>query len=172
MPGDDSLSSLTPEDVIAMARRFDVDLAREPVLIPLMKEAAMTPSMPSNPHDVDHPPVREDEQYIRDQIVQLRSHSSDSNDANPCPTWMTFENSTSNVEIADKGQGSNTFYFDFATGTRQETHPLVRLVGEPSDEEQQESGVIVPAAVADPRVFAHAASIHRQPAMKEYVCES
>uniref|UniRef100_H3HD04 Palmitoyltransferase n=1 Tax=Phytophthora ramorum TaxID=164328 RepID=H3HD04_PHYRM len=44
---------LTPDDLYEQARRFDVDLCREPYLVPLMKLAATIPNPPKRQHEDD-----------------------------------------------------------------------------------------------------------------------
>lgn len=173
MPSHAPLGALTPDDVYTMARHYDVDLTHEPFLIPLMKQAATTPAMPSDPLDrEDKVAGREDERYVREQMERLRaaSRQTDGESSEP-PTWVEFDEAVeAEAQAFDKDRRRGVYYFDFATGMRQEQHPLVRLVGEPSDQEQHDAiDALVPAAVADPRVFAHAAAVHSQSGMKEYV---
>lgn len=85
-----STALLTPEDLYAHARRFGVDLSREPYLLSLIKQAATTPNPPKRQHESDD--ESGGERYFLDQIKILRhqqqqapSHSTQDG------AWMAFE---------------------------------------------------------------------------------
>lgn len=149
---------LTPEDLYSWANRFDLDLGREPYLVPLMTQAAATFRPSNRPDDNDGD---SGEHYILEQIKLLRQRHQHQvgnlKRGNETYTWMAFE------EFEAKGSNSEkarTFYYDFVTKTRQVMHPLKPLIndiGKTFDPTMR---------AADPQEFAHAASVHKQTSLK------
>lgn len=191
---------LVPAHLYAQARHYDVDLATEPFLIPLMKQAAVTPLPPNwalvaankdgGDEDGDHDQQNREatvaykneltglvqsrhpaDSYFLQQIRDQRAHfeqleasgldqqqlASFSLDA--ANGWMEFEEPHSTGADAD-GPTASKYYYDFVGGTRQDTHPLVRL---------RDSASSCVSPVADAQVFVDATSLHKQPAMRKCV---
>jgi hypothetical protein len=148
---------LTPEDLYSQARRFDVDLDREPYLLPLIKQAATIPRPPQRQPDGDD---GSSERYFLDQITLVRNrHQANRKEDHETSAWMAFEE----LVCPEVGSGSRTYYYDFATKSRQHMHPLTALLG---DDEWTGSDDPMTRA-ADPQEFEHAATLHKQTSMKK-----
>ncbi|RLN96017.1 hypothetical protein BBJ28_00010459 [Nothophytophthora sp. Chile5] len=163
---------LVPEDLQSQARRFHVDLGREPFLLLLMKQAATTPMPPKWQHgqggeaEGDRPEKR----YFQDQIEALRQQHEQRDGG--VSAWMAFEELVPQetggakkraVARATARKRTTTYYYDFVAKKRQEMHPLVPLVG---DYKGAGSGDAHPTAgAADPQVFACATALHQQTSM-------
>ncbi|POM74516.1 Hypothetical protein PHPALM_8515 [Phytophthora palmivora] len=157
-----SKTLLTPDDLYSQACHFDVDLSREPYLLPLMKQAATIPKPPKRQHDGDN----SGEHYFLDQIKILRHTHQQQQESqkqqNETSAWMTFEEL---VEAGNRTQKSRTYYYDFATKVRQDKHPLVPLL---DDSEWATTDNADPMTrAADPREFEHATTLHKQTSMKD-----
>ncbi|KAE9010180.1 hypothetical protein PF011_g9929 [Phytophthora fragariae] len=155
---------LTPEDLYSFARRFDVDLSREPYLLPLMKQAATTPHPPKRQCDDDN--ERRVERYFLDQIKilrhqqqQLASHKQDSE----ASAWMAFEEIVSPEAGNSTKKSTSTYYYNFITKSRQDLHPLVPLLGNEWAGNDDEDPM---TRAADPQEFENAATLHKQTSMK------
>ncbi|TMW56798.1 hypothetical protein Poli38472_006808 [Pythium oligandrum] len=171
------LSSLSPDDIYAKARHFHVDLAAEPYLLPLLKQAAITPLPPqwscvqdspssevcyqnelTGERQATHPSIS----YFVRQIHDLRCHygvtqlplKEESDPAlgrSDTNGWMEFE----------EPSRKKKYYYDFVSGQRQETHPNALLCDAVAS---LATGGGLDSA--DPRVFEHAVGLHKQSSMK------
>ncbi|GMF11379.1 unnamed protein product [Phytophthora lilii] len=149
---------LTPEELLSQARRFDVDLAREPYLLPLMKQIVTIPKPPNRQHDDDE---SASERYFIDQIKVIR-HRQQQQQGNHT-AWMSFEE-TPPHESGHTTQQSTTYYYNFISGARQDMHPLVPVLG---DNEWANSDDDPMTRAADPQEFEHAATLHKQTSMRK-----
>ncbi|KAG7391557.1 putative palmitoyltransferase zdhhc4 [Phytophthora pseudosyringae] len=151
--------SLTPEDLYLQARRFEVDLAREPYLLPLMKQAATIPKPPKRQHGGDS---NGGERYFLDQIKLFRHrHQQQEKQENDMFAWMAFEELVAPEATTKK---TSTYYYDFVTKSRQDMHPLVLLLGDSDWATTEDADPMTRAA--DPKEFEQAASLHKQSSMK------
>lgn len=158
--------ALSPQDVLAKARRFDVDLSQEPYLISLMRQAAVTPAhwaatgKQATCEDAITPQsdgLDASGSYFTKQIQEMRTRKHETQDDQDAETrggWMEFEETDSDP----RRPSTKKYYYDFVTDTRQEHHPLTKLHGLDS------------LRVADPQIFEQAASLHSQSSsMQQYV---
>ncbi|KAG3204640.1 hypothetical protein PC128_g1778 [Phytophthora cactorum] len=143
------------------ACRFDVDLGREPYLLPLIKQAATTPKPPKRQYDDD---CNGGERYFLDQIKLLRHRHQQQVDRhkqeNETSAWMRFEELASPEAGNSSTKTSNAYYYDFVTKSRQDMHPLVPLLDDNGDDADPMT------RAADPQEFEHAATLHKQTSMK------
>lgn len=147
---------LSPQDVLAKARRFNVDLSQEPYLISLMKQAAVMPAHWAAAEQDTTPQIDgldASDSYFTKQIQEMRTLKHETQDEQE-GGWMEFEETDSD----SRRQSTKKYYYDFVTKTRQEHHPLTKLHG------------IDSLHIADPQVFDQAASLHSQSSsMQQYV---
>ncbi|ETN04294.1 hypothetical protein PPTG_14989 [Phytophthora nicotianae INRA-310] len=143
------------------ARSFDVDLDKEPYLLPLMKQAATTPKPPKRQHDDDD---KSGERYFLDQIKLLRHRHqqqvTNCEQEHETSAWMEFEELVSPEATNSTTKTLNTYYYDFVTKSRQDIHPLVPLLGDNADNADPMT------RAADPLEFEHASTLHKQTSMK------
>lgn len=164
---DASRALISPEDLYSQALRFNVDLSREPYLVPLMKQAATTPKPPKVPDDDDS---SWGDDYFLDQIKALRYRhmkQEEREEQVEATAWMAFEEPTAGekpgmAKTASKSSSTTTYYYDFVTKSRQNIHPLVPLLGD--SEILDAANPLVRAA--DPHEFDRATALHKQPSMK------
>ncbi|KAH7474925.1 hypothetical protein PRIC1_012941 [Phytophthora ramorum] len=152
---------LTPDDLYEQARRFDVDLCREPYLVPLMKLAATIPNPPKRQHEDDG---SGSERYFLDQVKVLRHHhqqqASNHQWGSEASAWMAFEE----IVSPEAAKPTSTYYYNFVTKAQQNIHPLVPLLG---NNEGTGAGDTDPMTrAADPQEFDHAATLHKLTSMK------
>lgn len=184
--GDDEL--LTPAHLLAQAQLYDVDLADEPFLIPLMKQAAMTP-LP--PHWVRVVAVQEDEpqhtsvsyenqvtgqvqashpaeSYFSQQILDLRTRyelledGSSGLDTPQQQSQSQLDPTNGWMEFdercADSSDGARTSKY-YYDFVSATRQELHPLV------RLRDSASSTAAPVADPQVFARATTLHKQKTM-------
>ncbi|KAJ0401560.1 hypothetical protein ATCC90586_002868 [Pythium insidiosum] len=164
------MSQLPPEDLYAKARHLHVDLAAEPFLIPLVKQAAVTPLPPQWTALRDEGVFRNEltgevqathpaDAFFAKQIRELRRQTAAENE----PQHPAEPSASGWVEFVDPQDARRTYYFDFVSGVRQEHPPKALLSDQLSG---SFCGGVTSAAVASPQVFEHAATLHRQASMK------
>lgn len=144
------MEPLAPTHLYAQARRLDVDLAREPFLLPLMRQAATTPVPPHHFATDENQHSTTDGGYFQQQVSDLRAHHV--TDLQPVNAWVEFEDRDGAV-----------YYFDFVSESRQDTHPLVQL----RDSAIGGGGGGSTANTADPEVFERATALHKLSSVKK-----
>lgn len=148
-----SSEGLTPARLFAQAQHLDVDLAREPFLLPLVRQVATMPRPPTYCTTDENQPATTEGSYFQQQIRELRArHAAD---PQPSNAWVEFEDSE-----------GVPYYFDFVNESRRDTHPLVRLRDSTIGGGSGDSASL---CVADPEVFEHATALHKLPSMKKCV---
>ncbi|GLE01279.1 hypothetical protein PINS_up010109 [Pythium insidiosum] len=147
------LPSLTPEDLYAKARHLHVDLATEPFLLPLVKQAAVTPLPPqwtvvrhaTNDNEQDAETDAEGQPclfrneltgevqathpadaFFAKQIRELRRQYTQPEDHGSANKSSLSPSSSGWVEFVDPQDARRTYYYDFVTRTRQQHAPIAR----------------------------------------------
>uniref|UniRef100_K3X694 WW domain-containing protein n=1 Tax=Globisporangium ultimum (strain ATCC 200006 / CBS 805.95 / DAOM BR144) TaxID=431595 RepID=K3X694_GLOUD len=181
---------LTPEDLYTQASRYDVDLADEPFLILLMKQAALTPLPPhwvkvAAQDDDDRPPLNGHDgnpatwrykneltgqvqdshpadSYFQQQIDQLRSQHEHEAHEISAHGWMEFEECYAGGDATGSGLEVEATPKKYYYDFVSETRQDMHPLVRLRDSFEAAASV----TIADPKVFENATALHRQTTMK------
>ncbi|KAF1323442.1 hypothetical protein FI667_g10529, partial [Globisporangium splendens] len=181
---------LTPEDLYAQASHCDVDLVDEPFLIPLMKQAVLTPlplhwikvaaqgddDQPYLEHDECNPATwryrneltgqvqdsHPAEPYFQQQIDELRSQHEHEAHETPAHGWMEFE------ECSTGGGGAAQGGPEIEVTTRKYYYDFVSETRQDMHPlaRLRDSFDAAVSTIADPKIFENATTLHQQTTMK------
>jgi hypothetical protein len=179
-------TAITPNDLYAKARHLRVDLAVEPFLLPLVRQAVVTPLPPQwveTHNDTGETIYRNEltgtlhdthpaDVYFLKQIHELRRyHANDDHAAAENQRDESRLSSSSSfsawMEFADANEGKDAaYYHDFVNKVTQRTRPAGPLAGATGLDSTKLTAL--DGASAN-KIFEHAASLHKSPSMKQFV---